>query len=226
MRKHLVLLFLLVPIVAQAQPTPSTSRPPTAQSQPTPPPLPSRQPAINDRTHIKSELDKVFNGLASQLKEVENLAANLKSTANRKPEDTQQQLSEAANTLSTLADRLVPNGDLAGQLTALRSAAAIHRQRILDMPKEALEEADRTGLLQAWDRIIVDADKGTAAMSTMRERLMAVLGKLRARQVAVSEFLLADQFQSAVNAVKSWINDLDTTINGLRKVIEPVKPSS
>ena len=208
MRKFFLVLCLLVPFAAQAQ------------TQPGKPP-----PTVPYQTAIKSELDKVFNGLVDQLKMVDNLAASLKTTASRKPEDTQQQINEAAGTLSALADRLQPTADLAGQLTALRNAAAVHRQRIQEIAKDAIEEGDRTELLKSWAKIVMDADKASAALENMRERLLAVLSKLRMRQAAVSEFLLAGQYQAALDSLKSWVTELNTTITGLHRLIDPVKPS-
>jgi hypothetical protein len=79
--------------------------------------------------------------------------------------------------------------------------------------------------MSTWDKAIADADKTTAALNTMRDRVTGALQKLRMRQAAVSEFLLAGQFQAAIAAVKAWVTDLDATVTALRAAIEPNKPA-
>jgi len=204
-----VALSVLLPLAALAQ-TNSTAEP----------------PQVSAETPIKSELDKIFSSLQSQLKDVDKLAAHLKATANRKAEDTQQQINGAADTLSALTDRLQPTGDLTSQLTALRNAAALHRKRIQEMPKEAIEEADRTTLMKAWDKAIVEADKTAASMGDMRDRLTHVLKKLRMRQAAAGEYLLAGQYQAAVASLRAWVGELEATVNSLHQAIDPAKPST
>ena len=209
------LLSLLLPLAAWAQ-TPATPVPP----------LPVQEaPGIGD-TPIKGDLEKIFSTLQGQLKNIDALANNLKSMANKKPEDTQNQINGAAKTLSELADRLQPTGDLAAQLKALRGAAGAHRERIQGMAKEIIEEGDRTALLKSWDKAVIDTDKAGAAMNEMRDRLGQVLTKLRMRQSAVSEYILAGQYQAAVASLRQWVGDLEATVKSLHAAIDPNKPLS
>ena len=203
----LIALCLVLPLAAEAQ---TNLEPETS--------------GITADTPVKTELEKIFGGLQSQLKEIDNLAANLKATTNRKPAETQTQINGAAQTLSALADRLQPTGDLAAQVTALRNAAALHRQRVQDMAKDSIEEADRTALLKAWDKALIDADRAGAALGEMRERLTHALTRLRMRQVAVGEYLLAGQYQAAVATLRSWLGELEATINNLHNAIGPARP--
>ena len=177
-------------------------------------------------TPIKTELEKIFGGLQDQLKEIDTLAAKLKATTNRRPEDTQVQINGAAQTLSALADRLQPTGDLAAQLSALRNAAALHRQRVQDMAKDSIDEADRTALLKAWDKALIDTDKTGVALGEMRDRLTHALAKLRMRQTAVGEYLLAGQYQAAVATLRSWLGDLDATVKSLHQAMDPARPGT
>ena len=211
MRKFTTLVVcLLLPIAAFAQ---------TASTQPP-------APGMTTETPVKSELEKVFNELSGHLKQIDKLAADLKATTTKKPSDTQSQLEGAAATLSALADRLQPSGDLAAQLSALRNAAALHRQRIQDTPKEAIEESDRSTLLNTWDKALQDTDKAGAAIADMKDRLVQVLGKLRKRQAAVGEYLLAGQYQAAVSALRAWVGELESTVKSLHAAIDPAKPAA
>ncbi len=176
-------------------------------------------------TPIKSELEKVFNGLVYQLKQADDLVAKLRATASKKPDDAKGDVDQAAQTLSALADHVAPNGDMMNQLLALRNAATVHRKRVQEMGKDIIEEQDRTAITSAWDRVIQEADKAQAAMGDMQNRLMSLLNKLRMRQSAITELLLAGQYQSAITALKAWLGELETTVKNLHQVIDVVKPA-
>ena len=94
------------------------------------------------------------------------------------------------------------------------------------MAKEIIEEGDRTALLKSWDKAIIDTDKAAAAVNEMRDRLTQVLTKLRMRQSAVSEYILAGQYQAAVATLRQWVGDLEATVKSLHAVINPSKPSA
>ncbi|MGO8866404.1 MAG: hypothetical protein ACLQME_07885 [Alphaproteobacteria bacterium] len=187
---------------------------------------PQAQPAeIPYDTPVKAELEKIFNGLASQLQEADTLVKLLRNTAAKNPADTETQIDSAAQTLGTLADRLQPEADLAQQLAALRNAAAVHRKRVQEMPNGTIGEADRTTILAAWDRILQDADKAQASMKDMHDSLTNVLQELRIRKTAVSELMLAGQYQAAVDTLKNWLGDLEMTVKNLHKSIDQIAPS-
>jgi hypothetical protein len=206
-RLVLALLCALIPLTSYAQPSKQQ-----AVVQPLPP-----------QTAIKSDLDKIFDGLASQLKAADALVVQLKATAAKTPADTSAEVNNAAEVLSGLADKTRADGELAGQLSALRNAAVIHRKRVTDMAKGSIEETDRTNILSSWDKVTQEADEAQAAMVNMHQSLMGSLDKLRMRQVAVSELLLAGQYQAAVAALKGWLSELESTVAALHKAIDPVK---
>lgn len=207
------LLSLLLPLAALAQ------TPPAAPAAPAP-----SVASIGD-TPIKGDLEKIFGTLQNQLKEIDALAANLKNTASKKPEDATNQINGAAKTLSDLADKLQPSGELAAQLNALRGAASAHRERLQSMAKDIIEEGDRTALLKSWDKAVIDTDKAAGAVNEMRDRLGQVLTKLRMRQAAVGEYVLAGQYQAAVASLRQWVGDLEATVKSLHAAIDPSKPS-
>ena len=213
-RTILIAMCVVVPLCATA-----AQKPPAAG--------PQAQPAeIPYDTPVKAELEKIFNGLASQLQEADTLVKLLRSTAAKNPADTETQIDSAAQTLGTLADRLQPEADLAQQLAALRNAAAVHRKRVQEMANGTIGEADRTTILAAWDRILQDADKAQASMKDMHDSLMNVLQELRIRKTAVSELVLAGQYQAAVDTLKNWLGDLETTVKNLHKSIDQIAPRS
>src|SRR6185312_806396 len=96
---------------------------------------------------VKTELDKIFTQLGDQVKEADGLLTHLRETANKKPEDIVAEVRNSALALSALTDRLKQNGDIAGNLAAVRNAAAIHLKRVQELPKGAMEEEDRTKIV-------------------------------------------------------------------------------
>jgi hypothetical protein len=175
------------------------------------------QPAVE--TPIKADIDAIFARLVDELRQAQVLAQQLRTAAGKTPRDTQREVDSAARTISGLADTLNPNGELALRLAALRKAALAHRKRVQDYPKGTIEETDRTTILAAWDKVLQEADAAGTAMSTMHDRLLATLEKLRMRQAAVSELLLAGQYKAAVDTLMKWLNDLQSTVNGLDHAI-------
>jgi len=176
------------------------------------------RPAVE--TPVKADIDAIFARLVDELRQAKALAQQLRATAAKTPQDTQREVDTAARTISGLADALDPTGQLAMRLAALRKAALAHRKRVQDYPKGMIEETDRTTILAAWDKVLQEADAAGTTMSTMRDRLLATLQKLRMRQVAVSELLLAGQYQAAAETLMKWLNDLQSTVNGLDRAIE------
>ncbi len=228
------IVALLMPFAASAQ-APQYDLPKAALPDPAPawkkpsgiPPAGMMQnDPLTKEAPLKSELETIYNSLSKQLQDVERYTAYLKGTASKTPEDTQSKINDMANILGNLADRLQANGDLTTQLNALRNSAAVHRKRVQEMAKEAIEESDRTTLMSTWDKALADTDKTGAMLTNMREKVNSVLKKLRMRQAAVSEFLLAGEFQAALASLKAWITELDATVNSLRAAIEPNKPAS
>lgn len=169
---------------------------------------------------VKADIDVVFGKVVDELRQAEALAQHLRETAAKTPEDTQREVNEAAGTISRLADSLEVNGQLATRLSALRNAALVHRKRVQDLPKGTIEETDRTNLLAAWDKVVQQADAAGTAMLDMREKLLATLQKLRMRQTAVAEFLLAGQYKAALDTLMNWLTDLQGTVDGLHRAME------
>ncbi len=181
-------------------------------------PAGSSPPAVE--APIKADIDAIFGKLVDELREADGLAQHLRETATKSPEDTKREVDEAASTISRLADALDPNGQLATQLAALRNAALVHRKRVQDLPKGSLEETDRSSILAAWDKVLQEADAASTAMTDMRDKLLATLQKLRMRQTAVAELLLAGQYKAALDTLMNWLNDLQGTVEGLHHAID------
>jgi hypothetical protein len=171
-------------------------------------------------TPIQAQLKDVFGHLAEKVKAADALAARLRDTAAKNPSDTLQQVTEAETILGQFVDQLAPNGSLAAQLASLRAAAAVHRKRVQDMPKDTIEETLRSEILSDWDRIMQAADAGQAAMNDLRTKTIDTLQRLRMRQVAIAELLLAGEFESAIKALNNWISDLQGTMGGLNQIID------
>lgn len=204
-----VAALALYPVVGQAQQAPPTI------AKPIPPDTP-----------VRNELGKIFERLTNDVKQADALVARLREIAQKTPEAARAEVNNAATLLGNLADRLKPTGDIAGQLQALRNAATVHRKRVADLAPNLLDEADRQAILDAWDATLRDTDNAAAAMADMRSKLMSALENLRMRQTAMAELVLAGQYQAAVEAMKKWLVDLEATVGGLHKVLEPAKPTS
>jgi hypothetical protein len=171
---------------------------------------------------IKADIDAIFGKLVDELRQADALAQHLRETAAKSPEDTKHEVDEAASTISRLADALDPNGQIGTRLVALRNASLVHRKRVQDLPKGAIEETDRSNILAAWDKVLLEADAASTAMTDMRDKLLATLQKLRMRQTAVSELLLAGQYKAALDTLMNWLTDLQGTVDGLHRSIDDV----
>lgn len=207
MKRQLILLCCAIALMGQTR-VPATA------------PAPDSLPNIP----VQADLQQVFSGLANQLHEADKLVKRLKKTAAERPQDTKQAIEQGAVELSTLADRVAPTGDLAQELMAVRQAAVLHRKRVQDLAKGTIEESDRTIILAGWDHVIQQADKARAAMDDMHGRLMNAVKELRMRETAVSEMMLAGEYNAAIKAVQDWIAELQTTVSSLRSVIDNLVP--
>ena len=168
---------------------------------------------------VKSELDKVFTELGDQVQRADTLLKQLRETANRKPEDVVQQIQTSTMVLSGLVDRLQQSGDIAGQLGAVRNAAAQHLKRVQELPKGMIDEEDRTKIISAWSGVLQSADNAQANMATMRDSLMAALTRLRMRSMAIGEMMLANQYQQVIDSFNRWIGELKSTVDSLHQII-------
>jgi hypothetical protein len=118
-----------------------------------------------------------------------------------------------------LADRLQDEGDILSQLRAVKNAAAVHRDRVQDIPKGNISEADRTAVLAKWNAILQQADRAQAKVLNMRDKLLGAITELRVRQVGISEQLLAGSYEDAVKSLNQWLDELEKLINDLRASI-------
>jgi hypothetical protein len=114
-----------------------------------------------------------------------------------------QEVSQADDILSKLVDKLAPNGDFVAQVTSLRNAAVVHRKRVAELTGETIEENMRGQVLERWDQIIKDADALQNAVTDLRSSMMDKLQKLRMRKTAISELVLAEEFQAAIKAASA-----------------------
>lgn len=196
-----------VPAAPAKPPVASTTRPPT-------------------EAPVNADLARIFEKLAQDLKSADELVTRLRATTQKTPEGVRAEVDEAANVLGNIADRLKPTGDIAQQLEALRNAATKHRKRVTELSTKDIDERDRQTLLNRWDRILQDADITGAAMADMKTKLSSALENLRMSQLAMSEMLLAGYHHGALETLKRWLSDLDTTVRDLHNVLAPVKPGS
>jgi hypothetical protein len=174
----------------------------------------------------KSELDDVLKRLNDQAKQVDGLVARLKSVSNMQPSDTLKQVDAAARTLSSLIDRLSESGDLGQQVQNVRNAATTHRKRVEEMTDQTIDNEDKTAILKAWDDITQGTDNAKVSMKNMRESLGSALGKLTRKRVAISEMLLANQYQEAISSFNAWVRDLEQTTKSLHEMLGRDEPRS
>lgn len=205
------------------------------QRLPVPPPpirLPPQQivPPQAEQTppesSAKNELDDVIKRLNEQAKQVDGLVARLKGVTNMQPSDTLKQVDAAARTLSTLIDRLGDQGDLSQQVQNVRNAATTHRKRVEEMNEQTIDNEDKTAILKAWDDITQGTDNARVSMKNMRESLGSALGKLTRKRVAISEMLLANQYQEAISSFNAWVRDLEKTTKSLHEMLGRDEPRS
>ena len=200
---------LLVASAAEAQPPLSDLAPSSTPS----------QPARTDADGASTQIKDVFNQMKGNVEYLDKLLAYLKALAEKKPSDIAAEVKSAAANMSILADRMTANGDVGKQLVGIRTAAALHEKRVQEMPQGAIAEEDRTRIVTAWQHIIQEADKATASMGDVHNRIMDVLTELRMKQAAVGELLLAGQYEAAMETFEKWLADLQTTVNSLHEII-------
>jgi hypothetical protein len=169
---------------------------------------------------IKADIDAIFGKLVEESRQAQALAADLQKMASKNPRDAERQVDNAAEVLGRLADTLQPNGQLGLQLTALRNAAMVHRKHVQDLPKDAIDEHDRSAILGAWNKVLQEADAATTTMADMRQELIGSLQELRRRQLAIGEFILAGQYEDAIKSLQEWLSNLSQTVNTLNATIE------
>ena len=153
-----------------------------------------------------------------------NWSPHLRDTAKKGPVEAQLEVAKTAQSLGQLADRLQDEGDILSQLRAVKNAAAVHRDRVQDIPKGNISEADRTAVLAKWNAILQQADRAQAKVLNMRDKLLGAITELRVRQVGISEQLLAGGYEDAVKSLNQWLDELEKLINDFR-ASEGRKPS-
>jgi hypothetical protein len=197
-----------------------------------PPPIYPRQlprqppvghPAPPERP-IEAQLNAIFGQLAQTVKQADQIAGELRATASKGPAEMRQRVEAGANWMSTLADKLSDRGEVLMQLRALRAAAVAHRKRIAD-EKGLLAESDRTKLLQVWSNVIAQADSAVAAVGSIRGQVLDALTSLRMRELAISEFMAAGQYQDAIASLNAWLAQLQVTVNHMKATISQFQPS-
>jgi ABC-type transporter Mla subunit MlaD len=189
-------------------------------------PAPQPEQTVPPESSAKSELDDVLKRLNDQAKQVDGLVARLKSVTNMQPSDTLKQVDAAARTLSGLIDRLGDSGDLSQQVQNVRNAATTHRKRVEEMNDHTIDNEDKTAILKAWDDIMQGTDTAKVSMKNMRESLGSALGKLTRKRVAISEMLLANQYQAAISSFNAWVRDLEQTTKNLHEMLGRDEPRS
>jgi uncharacterized protein YukE len=200
---------------------------------PVPPPIRLQPQAVTPQpedqqpeSNAKNELNDVLKRLNDQAKQVDGLVAKLKGVTNMQPSDTLKQVDAAARTLSGLIDRLSDSGDLSQQVQNVRNAATTHRKRVEEMNTQTIDNEDKTAILKAWDDIMQGTDNAKVSMKNMRESLGSALGKLTRKRVAISEMLLASQYQEAISSFNAWVRDLEKTTKSLHEMLGRDEPRS
>lgn len=176
-------------------------------------------PTLPADAPVKTELDKVFTQLGDQVQRADTLLKQLRETEKQTPANVEQQIQTSTMVLSGLVDRLQQSGDIAGQLGAVRNAAAAHLKRVEELPKGSIDEEDRTKIISAWKNVLQGADNAQSNMATMRDSLMAALQRLRMRSMAIGELMLAAQYQQVIDSFNHWIGDLKSTVDSLHQLI-------
>ena len=176
-------------------------------------------PVLAQSDPIQQDLASVLKALSEQITRADQLVAHLRDTAKKGPVEAQLEVAKTAQSLGQLADRLQDEGDILSQLRAVKNAAAVHRDRVQDIPKGNISEADRTAVLAKWNAILQQADRAQAKVLNMRDKLLGAITELRVRQVGISEQLLAGSYDDAVKSLNQWLDELEKLINDLRASI-------
>jgi hypothetical protein len=176
-------------------------------------------PVLAQSDPIQQDLAGVLKALSEQITRADQLVAHLRDTAKKGPVEAQLEVAKTAQSLGQLADRLQDEGDILSQLRAVKNAAAVHRDRVQDIPKGNISEADRTAVLAKWNAILQQADRAQAKVLNMRDKLLGAITELRVRQVGISEQLLAGSYEDAVKSLNQWLDELEKLINDLRASI-------
>jgi hypothetical protein len=173
-------------------------------------------PVFAQSDPIQQDLAGVLKALSEQISRADELVVKLRETAKRGPVEAQLEVAKTAKSLGQLADRLQDEGDILSQLRAVKNAAAIHRDRVQDIPNGNISEADRTAVLSKWNSTLQQADRAQAKVLTMRDKLLGAITELRVRQVGISEQLLAGGYEDAVKSLNQWLDELEKLINDFR----------
>jgi hypothetical protein len=176
-------------------------------------------PVLAQSDPIQQDLASALKALSEQITRADQLVAHLRDTARKGPVEAQLEVAKTAQSLGQLADRLQDEGDILSQLRAVKNAAAVHRDRVQDIPKGNISEADRTAVLAKWNAILQQADRAQAKVLNMRDKLLGAITELRVRQVGISEQLLAGSYEDAVKSLNQWLDELEKLINDLRASI-------
>jgi hypothetical protein len=176
-------------------------------------------PVLAQSDPIQQDLAGVLKALSEQITRADQLVAHLRDTAKKGPVEAQLEVAKTAQSLGQLADRLQNEGDILSQLRAVKNAAAVHRDRVQDIPKGNISEADRTAVLAKWNSILQQADRAQDKVLNMRDKLLGAITELRVRQVGISEQLLAGSYEDAVKSLNQWLDELEKLINDLRASI-------
>jgi hypothetical protein len=176
-------------------------------------------PVLAQSDPIQQDLASVLKALSEQITRADQLVAHLRDTAKKGPVEAQLEVAKTAQSLGQLADRLQDEGDILSQLRAVKNAAAVHRDRVQDIPKGNISEADRTAVLAKWNSILQQADRAQDKVLNMRDKLLGAITELRVRQVGISEQLLAGSYEDAVKSLNQWLDELEKLINDLRASI-------
>ena len=166
-------------------------------------------PVLAQSDPIQQDLASVLKALSEQITRADQLVVHLRDTAKKGPVEAQLEVAKTAQSLGQLADRLQDEGDILSQLRAVKNAAAVHRDRVQDIPKGNISEADRTAVLAKWNSILQQADRAQAKVLNMRDKLLGAITELRVRQVGISEQLLAGSYDDAVKSLNQWLDELD-----------------
>lgn len=174
---------------------------------------------------VQNQLDPIFAKLKQAAAQAAGISKHLHEIATKKPADTVKEVDAAANSLAKWADTFQPNGEVASRIAEARNMAMVSRKRVQDYGADVISQSDKNEIIAAWDKALVDTDKVSNMMTEMRQKLLATLGNLRKHRTAMSELLLASQYQAAIRSLLNWLTDLDGTVTDLNRLLQDTPTS-
>jgi hypothetical protein len=184
------------------------------------------KPAVSMPSPIPSgmeqDLSNIQKSLGDLVGRLDSVKSRLGNVSKMVPGDAELAVTNTATILGGIVDSLRDEGDILLSIHAVKEAAQRHKERVQSIPKNDINEADRSNVLAKWDSVLQTSDKMSLMSMAMREKVLALITTLRLRQVGISELILVDSYGEALRSLGDWMSELDKIINELHKTIVPV----